>query len=78
MKEFTPIRCPEDRTHGHYEMCGKLIGAIKDGVIYLYCSECKTFYKIDILDNDVIEMTPLPKNERLNFGLSLRYIGCNE
>lgn len=71
---FTPIRCPETREHGKYTLCGRLLGAVKDGKLYVYCEHCKQFYRVDILENDVLEMTRLPKNERLKFKPSLKIL----
>lgn len=74
MEQYTPIRCPEIREHGQYTLCSRLLGAAKDGKLYLYCEQCKRFYEISIGENDVIDMKLLPKKLRLEFGPSLRII----
>ena len=71
---LSSIRCPSIRNHNKYQLCGRLLGAVKDGEIYLYCETCKTFYKISVDDNDNIEMIPLAKNKRLSFKTSLRLV----
>ena len=68
------VRCPSYRKHHKYETCGHLLAGVKDGIVYLYCEMCKQFYRIDILENDNIEMTPLAKTDKIKFETSLRKI----
>lgn len=73
-ENLSSIRCPSIRNHDKYQLCGRLLGAVKDGQIYLYCEVCKMFYKISITDNDTLEMIPLTKNTRLSFKTALRLV----
>ena len=71
---FSSIRCPNDRPHNGFNLCGKLLGVIEDGSIYLYCEDCKIFYKLVICENDTVEMVPLPKNVRIKMKTNLRMV----
>lgn len=71
---FKSIRCPNIRKHGEYDLCSRLLAAVKDGVIYLHCPDCKQFFALTILDNDALEMSPVDKNTRLILQTSLRLI----
>lgn len=72
--QITSIRCPGEREHGVYKTCNHLIGALQDGEIILFCSQCKQFYKIEIHDNDNVVMTPIDKQTRLNLKTRLKVI----
>jgi hypothetical protein len=71
---FSAIRCPNERPHGHYSLCGRLLGITVDKKIYLYCEDCKNFFEIVILDNNLVEMSPLPKNMKLRLQTAIRAI----
>jgi hypothetical protein len=71
-KEYSSIRCPNERPHSKYDVCGHLLGAVRDGIVYVYCDECKIFYKIEAKDNDTIEMSPLPRNVKLDLKTTMR------
>lgn len=71
---FNSIRCPNDRKHADYCLCGRLLGLIKDGKIYLYCEMCKQFYEITIKENDTVEMTIVSKNKRLSLISNLKLV----
>ena len=73
-KQVKSLRCPSQRSHGKYDLCGHLLGAIEGDNIILYCSECKIFYKLTIYEDGFVEMAPLPKNQRINFVNTLRMI----
>jgi len=73
-KSFSAIRCPNNRPHNKYNLCGKILGIIRDKKIYLYCTECKQFFEILIKDNDNVEMIPVSKNIRLKLRTSIRAI----
>jgi hypothetical protein len=68
------IRCPNLRPHLGYNVCGRLLGAVEDGKIYLRCSDCGQFFEITIKENDLIEMRPLSKNTKLQLKSTLRAI----
>ena len=68
----TSIRCPGERQHGVHDTCNHLLGAIEDGNIILYCSQCKQFYKLEIFENDNIRMIPLDKNIKLKMKTRLK------
>lgn len=69
---FSSIRCPNNRPHSKYNSCGHLLGAVKDGKVYVYCDECKIFYGVEALDNDTIEMSPLEKSIKLDLKTTMR------
>lgn len=71
---FTSIRCPNKREHTNYCLCGRLLGILKDGKIYLYCEMCKQFYEITIKENDTVEMTVLSKSKRLKMSSNLKMV----
>lgn len=72
--DFRAIRCSNERKHGKYDLCGHLLAAVKDGVIYLYCSLCKQFIEIQVEENDNVVMRSLPKGERLKLLNTLRVL----
>lgn len=74
MDDNTAIRCPNERPHSQYHLCGRLLGAVIDNELCLYCEDCKTFFKVRIIDNHNIEMKPFPKNIRLRLKTALRVI----
>lgn len=71
---YTSIRCPNNRPHNKYSLCGRLLGLVKNGEFYLYCEDCKEFFKINVMENDTVEMTPISKNNRLILKTGLRAI----
>jgi hypothetical protein len=74
-KPLTSIRCPSERPHGIYTLCGHLLAVLdEDNNVILPCSDCQTFYKLTIKENQNVEMTPLPKNQRLKLINKLRVI----
>jgi hypothetical protein len=74
MDTITSIRCPNERPHGQYNLCGHLLGALYEDEIYVYCSNCKIFHKITIRDNNTIEMSSLPQKIRLDLKTTLRLV----
>lgn len=73
-KKFSAIRCPNERPHSHYSLCGRLLGITIDKKIYLYCEDCKNFFEIEIKENNLVEMIPLSKNIRLKLETAIRAI----
>jgi hypothetical protein len=67
----TPIRCINDRTHGIYDSCGALLGAIDDDAIYFRCPTCPSnaakWIKVYKDSNGGICIKPLPKKISLQF-----------
>lgn len=63
--EIVSVRCPGDRPHGEFDHCGRLLFSFDEEYIYIYCSHCKSHYKVAIHENMNVEMELLPKNERL-------------
>lgn len=76
-KKITSIRCPNERPHGKYNSCGRLLGAIDNKIIFVYCEECKQFFQVEVGENDTMVMTPIPKNTRLRLKTGLRMINDN-
>ncbi len=72
--EIVSIRCPGDRPHGIYDNCGKLLAAFDENYLYIYCSHCKSYYKVSIHENMNVEMEVLPKNERLELVNKLKAV----
>lgn len=71
---LTAIRCPNDRPHNKYSLCGKLLGAVSNGSLFVFCEECKEFFEISLKENDNIEMSPVSKENRLRLKTGLRVI----
>jgi len=63
--EIVSIRCPGHRPHGIYDQCGKILASFDNNYLYIYCSDCKTYYKVSFHENMNVDMQALPKNERL-------------
>lgn len=72
--KYSAIRCPNDRPHNKYKLCGRIIGVIHDKKIFLYCPDCKQFFEIVILDNDNVELVPVTKNIRFRLKTAIRAI----
>jgi phage FluMu protein Com len=72
--QYKSIRCPNSREHLGFQTCGSLLGAVKEGKLYLRCPHCHQFFEIKIVDNDNIEMTPLPQNIKLFLQSNLRVV----
>jgi uncharacterized pyridoxamine 5'-phosphate oxidase family protein len=71
---FSAIRCPNERPHNKYLLCGNILGIVHNKELYLYCDSCKQFFKINITENDNIEMVPVQKNIRFKLKTSQRVI----
>ena len=71
---MTAVRCPNERPHNNYSLCGRLLCAVKDGKIYVSCPCCKQFFELKILENDNVELTPAPRNIRFEFDTKLKVI----
>lgn len=73
-QEYTALRCPNHREHGTYDLCGRLLGALHEKKIFVYCEVCKQFFEVNIGSNDHVEMRPLSKETRLKLKTRLRVI----
>lgn len=73
--KLTSVRCCNHRPHLKYDTCGRILCAIKDGRIFLYCSQCKQFFEMIVYENDNVELKPVPKNTRFDLETRLRVIG---
>lgn len=69
---LTSIRCGEIRPHGKYETCGRLLAAIDEGRIFLYCEMCKKFYELILKPNDNAELAAVSKDIRVKLKNKLR------
>jgi len=74
MEKINAIRCPNDRPHNKYNLCGRLLGVVIDNKICLYCEDCGQFFQLVIKENNNVEMTPLPKNIKFKFKTAIRAI----
>lgn len=73
--ELTSLRCPGERPHDKYELCGHLLGALSGQTVILYCDVCKQFYEIsEISDNGNIVLKPINKSTRLKLINKLRVV----
>jgi hypothetical protein len=68
------IRCPNFRKHNSYDVCGRLLGAIDNGQLFLRCTDCGQFFEIIIKDNDNLEMIPLDRSIKINLKTNLRVV----
>lgn len=56
------IRCPNPRKHTtkrsgvEYPTCGHLMAGIQDGTLFLHCEICKTFWELDVIDDNNVEL----------------------
>jgi len=75
MSDSISVRCPNKRPHGgHSELCGRLMGAMRDGKFLLYCEMCKQFFETTIMHNGTLEMVPLSKNKELKLKSTLKMV----
>ena len=83
MKEFSAIRCPEERKHFtssgdvEYPTCGHLLAVYKDGYIYLRCPVCKQFWKIDtenLQNEQALVLEKVPKKLEMKLKNILRAV----
>lgn len=72
--EIVSVRCPGNRPHGVYDHCGRLLFAFDESHVYIFCSHCKSYYKVSFHDNMNVEMELLPKNERLELVNKLKAV----
>lgn len=74
-KKIISLRCPGNRPHGKYDLCGHILLAYDDeDNFYVYCSDCKQYYKVEIQPNLNAKMKALSKNQRLDFENNLRVL----
>lgn len=71
---FTQIRCPNDRPHGKYTKCGKLLGGFSNSTVVFHCSSCGQFFEVMILDDKNVEVKPIEQKTRLTFVEGLKAI----
>lgn len=69
---LTSIRCGKSRPHGKYETCGRLLAAVDNGRIFLYCEMCKGFFELIMLPEDHAELAEVSKETSIKLKNKLR------
>ena len=74
MNKFIEVRCPYERPHGDYSICGHLLGGISDSQAIFYCATCNRFLIATVNNHSVVLVSEVSNKQRIQFQKLLKIV----